>query len=191
MVLISVSMDFLCLLLDYERVKYLNDNNITDTKEQLEVMHENDSNLSVISYSIIEYLHELIYFEFMQIMKSGRQIKICKNCGKYFVLKNKRKQEYYDRIFKDGKRCSEIIHTNVFKSSLGENDSPLKIAQTLYNKLYSRMERARNKFPDELTDKDMTEEDFNEWSNLFSEVRENFKEGKISGEEFIKIIWRD
>ena len=74
---------------------------------------------------------------------------------------------------------------------MGENDSPLKIAQTLYNKLYSRMERARNKFPDELTDKDMTEEDFNEWSNLFSEARENFKEGKISGEEFIKIIWRD
>lgn len=53
------------------------------------------------------------------------------------------------------------------------------------------MDRARNKFPDELTDKDMTEEDFNEWSNLFSEARENFKEGKISGEEFIKIIWRD
>ena len=40
-------------LLDYERVKYLNDNNITDTKEQLKVMHENGSNLSVISYSII------------------------------------------------------------------------------------------------------------------------------------------
>ena len=115
----------------------------------------------------------------------------CKNCGKYFVLKDKRKREYCDRIFKDGKRCSEIGHTNVFKSSLGENDFPLKIAQTLYNKLYSRMDRARNKFPDELTDKDMTEEDFTEWSNLFSEARENFKEGKISDEEFIKIIWRD
>mgnify|MGYP004459516311 CR=1 FL=1 len=48
------------------------------------------------------------------------------------------------------------------------------------------MDRARNKFPDELTDKDMTEEDFVEWSNLFSEVREKFKEGKISGEKLSK-----
>ena len=178
-------------LLDYERVKYLNDNNITDTKEQLKVMHENGSNLSVISYSIIEYLHELIYFEFMQIMKSVRQIKLCKNCGRYFVLKDKRKREYCDRIYKDGKRCSEVGNTNVFKNSLGDDNSPLKIAQTLYNKLYSRMDRARNKFPDELTDKDMSEDDFIEWSNLFSQAREEFKEGKISGEEFIKRIWRD
>ena len=178
-------------LLDYERVKYLNDNNITDTKEQLKVMHENGRNLSVISYSIIEYLHEMIYFEFMQIMKSGRQIKLCKNCGRYFVLKDKRKREYCDRIYKDGKRCSEVGNTNVFKNSLGEGDSPLKIAQTLYNKLYSRMDRARNKFPDELTDKDMSEDDFIKWSNLFSETRADFKEGKISGEEFIKKIWRD
>ena len=79
----------------------------------------------------------------------------------------------------------------IFNSALGDDNSPLKIAQTLYNKLYSRIDRERNKFPDELTDKDMSKDDFIEWSNSFSQAREEFKEGKISGEEFIKRIWRD
>ena len=173
---------------------YVLDNKTDDEpdKEERYYMTEQDGkNLSVINYVILERLVEMFYFEFMQIMKNGRQIKRCKNCGKYFVLTDNRKREYCERPFKDGKKCSEIGHTNTFKNSLGDDNSPLKIAQTLYNKLYSRMDRARNKFPDELTDKDMTEDDFIEWSNLFSQAREEFKDGKISGEEFIKRIWRD
>ena len=129
--------------------------------------------------SIIEYLHEMIYFEFMQIMKSGRQIKQCGNCGKYFVLKDKRKRKYCDRIYKNEKLCSEVGHTNAFKDSLRADDSPLNIAQTLYNKLYSRMDRAKNKFPDEFTDKDMIEDDFKKWVNEFSKASKKFKAGKF------------
>lgn len=170
---------------------YAIDDGNADNDEHFHMTEQNGKNLSVMNYVIIERLVEMFYFEFMQIMKNGRQIKRCKNCGKYFVLSDNRKREYCERPFKNGKKCSEIGHTNVFKNSLGEENSPLKIAQTLYNKLYSRMDRARNKFPDELTDKDMTEDNFTEWSKLFSEARADFKNGKISGEEFIKTIWRD
>ena len=53
------------------------------------------------------------------------------------------------------------------------------------------MDRAKNKFPDEFTDKDMIEDDFKKWVNEFSKASKKFKAGKISGEELIKKIWRD
>lgn len=40
----------------------------------------------------------------MQIMKNGGQIKQCKNCGKYFVLSDKRKGEYCERHCKKRKQ---------------------------------------------------------------------------------------
>ena len=175
-------------LLDYERVKYLNDNNIADTKEQLKVMHENGSNLSVISYSIIEYLHELIYFEFMQIMKSGRQIKLCKNCGRYFVLKDKRKREYCDRIFKDGKRCSELGRINTYNESLGDENDPLRVAKGFYNTMYSRMSRALDKLPGKESKKDISKEEFKKWSKKYSKAKRDYKNGVISGDEMLSII---
>ena len=94
--------------LDFETVNEINENDITDAKEQLHIMHETGQALSVINYSIIESLSELFYYEFMQMMKNGRQIKLFKNCGKYFVLKDKRRREYCERIFKGGKTCREI-----------------------------------------------------------------------------------
>ncbi len=177
--------------LDYEKVKYLNDNNINDTKEQLDFMHKSEQHLSLMTYTIIDYLHELIYFEFMHMLKRGRQVKVCKNCGRYFVLEDKRKREYCYRIYKDGKTCKEVGHTNTYKKSLGGEDSPLKIGQRLYNKLFSRMDRARNKLSEQLTDKDMTEEEFFEWSKIYSSAKADYKKSIITGEEFIKKIWRD
>ena len=125
------------------------------------------------------------------MLKSGRQVKVCKNCGRYFVLEDKRKREYCYRIYKDGKTCKEVGHTNTYKKSLGGEDSPLKIGQRLYNKLFSRMDRARNKLSEQLTDKDMTEEEFFEWSKIYSSAKADYKKSIITGEEFIKKIWRD
>ncbi len=79
--------------------------------------------------------------------------------------------------------------TNSYKKSLGGEDSPLKIGQRLYNKLFSRMDRACNKLPEQLTDKDMTEEEFLEWSKIYSSAKAGYKKGIIIGKEFIKKIW--
>lgn len=53
------------------------------------------------------------------------------------------------------------------------------------------MDRARNKLPDELTEKDLTEEAFFEWSKKYSAAKEDFKNGKISGEQLLDIIKYD
>ena len=62
----------------------------------------------------------------------------------------------------------------------------LKLLRFYITRFIPELTEQQNKLPDELTDKDMTEDDFNKWSNLFSQAREEFNEGKISGEEYIK-----
>ena len=121
-------------------------------------------------------------------MKSGRQIKLCKNCGRYFVLKDKRKREYCDRIYKDGKKCSKIGHTNTFKNSLDDENDPLRIARVFYNTMYSRMSRALDKLPGQESENDISEEEFKDWSNKYSKAKRNYKNGIISGDEMLDII---
>lgn len=178
-------------LLDYEQVKYMNDNGISDTKQRLKIMNADSKNLSVMNYYIIEHLYEMLYFEFMQIMKQGGQVKLCKNCGRYFILPDNRKREYCNRIFKDGKTCKEIGAATAYKSALGNNESPLKIAQREYNKMYSRMSRSLDKPFDKKTDKDLLEEEFKEWVKIYSAAKKDYKDGKISGEQFLNIIQRN
>lgn len=174
--------------LNYETVSYMNDENITDAKEQLEIMHEDNKILSLMNYTVIEDFCDLMYYEFMHIMKTGRRIKICKNCGRYFVLKDKRKREYCDRIFEGDKTCKDIGAAIKFKKSLGDENDPLKIAHGMYNTMYSRMARAQDKLPNQKSDIDISEDEFIEWSNLYSKYRKDYVEKKISGDEFLKLI---
>ena len=46
--------------LDYEKVKYLNDNNIKDTKEQLDFMHKSGQHLSINKNAVIRFLFILL-----------------------------------------------------------------------------------------------------------------------------------
>ena len=172
--------------LDFEAVNEINENEITDAKEQLHIMHEDGTVLSVMNYSIIERLNEIFYYEFMQILKSGRRIKICKNCGKYFALKDKRKREYCDRIYEDDKRCCDVGAVRKFKDSM--EDEYLKTAQGIYNTMYSRMDRALYKSPNQKSDKDLTEDEFAEWSKIYSKARRDYIKKNISGDEMLDKI---
>lgn len=156
--------------------------------DPIDVMKENGKNLSVMNYTIIESVIELFYFEFMQMMKNGKQVKRCECCGKYFVLKDNRKRKYCDRIFKEGKRCNEIGHINTYKESLGDENDPLRIAKGFYNTMYSRMSRALDKLPRQESEKDISEEEFKEWSKKHSKAKRDYKNGIISGDEMLSII---
>ncbi len=56
---------------------------------------------------------------------------------------------------------------------------------TEYNKVYSRRYRAAGKFEDKIDGKDLTKEQFKEWSAKSSQARRDYVEGKISGEEML------
>ena len=67
-------------------------------------------------------------------------------------------------------------------------DVYLKAALGIYNKMYSRMSRALDKLPDSKSEKDLTEEEFNKWSKIYSKAKKEYITGAVSGEEFLKII---
>lgn len=49
-------------------------------------------------YYLIEYLDEMLYFEFTEMLKNGQLVKCCKLCNRYFVLTDKRKRDFCDRL---------------------------------------------------------------------------------------------
>ena len=187
----SMRPQFMSFTLQTGYALYILDNKTDDDpdKEESYYMTEQEGdNLSVLNYVILVRLVEMFYFEFMQIMKNGRQIKRCKNCGKYFVLTDNRKREYCDRPFKNGKKCSEIGHLIYYKQSLGDENDPLRIARGFYNTMYSRMSRALDKLPGQESEKDISEEEFKDWSKKYSKAKRDYKNGIISGDDMLNII---
>ena len=57
-----------------------------------------------------------------------------------------------------------------------------------YNTMYSRMSRALDKLPGQESEKDISEEEFKNWSKKYSNAKRNYKNGIISGDEMLSII---
>lgn len=89
--------------LDYKKVAEIHRENITDTRQTLEAIHEDRSNVSLLPYYRIQSLDEMLFLEFMEMLKRGIQVKRCRLCGRYFELIDKRKREYCEREYSEGK----------------------------------------------------------------------------------------
>ena len=178
-------------LLDYEMVKFINDKNITDTKQMLDMMHIDKKGVSLLPYYLIESFEEMLFFEFSEMLKRGAGTKKCKLCGKYFAIFDNRKREYCDRIYKDDKTCREIGAILVYENKMSDEDSPLRKAEREYNKVYSRMNRALDKSTGKKSQSDMTKAEFKSWSKLYSNAKRDYKIGKITGDELLEIIHLD
>lgn len=98
----------------------------------LDIMYTRPSVLS-IHYSCSN-VWDMLSFEVMKMLEQGVQIKRCKLCGKYFVLKGNYATEYCNRIV-DGETqtCQTIASLKNYKEKIGSND-----AWKLYNKYYKR-----------------------------------------------------
>jgi hypothetical protein len=86
-----------------------NDPGEADTRKVLQNIHrDSDHPVSMWQYFAIQSLEEMLYLEFMEMIKRGIRIKRCGLCDRYFVLADKRKRDYCDRVY-DGKRiCKQI-----------------------------------------------------------------------------------
>ncbi|OQB12894.1 MAG: hypothetical protein BWY15_02043 [Firmicutes bacterium ADurb.Bin193] len=177
--------------LDYQVVKNMNDSNINDAAEQLKIIDYGKKGVSLIPYYVIESLEEMLFFEFNEMLRRGTDSKKCKLCGKYFAVFDNRNREYCDRIFNDGKTCKEVGAVIAYEKEKGEADSPLRLAEREYNKLYSRMSRATDKSTGTGSDKDMTPEEFKKWSKMYTREKKAFKAGNITAEEFLERIKHD
>lgn len=106
------------------------------------------------------------------------------------MLYDKRKRDFCDRPYKDNRTCKQVGGKLFFEKSV-EADEYLAAFLVEYNKVYSRRYRAYGKAPQELRGKDMSVEDFTQWSKLVQQARIDYLEGKLSGEELIEKVKLD
>lgn len=172
---------------DKSRVIRYSDPDRVDMKKVLADTHrDSQTPINMASYFIIQTLEEMLYLEFMEMLKRGIRIKRCALCDKYFVLADKRKREYCDRIYKGNRTCKQIGAKLKFNKSV-EEDTYLQQFQTIYNRMYSRYYRIDAWDSDRPTNK-ISEEEFKKWSSHASQLRLDYKENKLDGEEIIKAL---
>ena len=173
----------------FERSKVIrySDPKDVDTAKVLENIQENsESAINLHPYFAIQTLEEMLYVEFSEMMKRGMFVKRCALCDKYFVLPDKRKRDYCDRVYMNGRTCKQVGAKLKFNKTI-EDDKFLQEFQTIYNRMYSRYYRMDALDSDRETNK-LTEEEFKTWSENASKIRQEYRLGKITWEEMIETI---
>lgn len=158
-----------------------------DAKKVLQDIHrDSDYSVSMWQYFAIQSLEEMLYLELMEMIKRGIRIKRCALCDRYFVLADKRKRDYCDRIYDDKRTCKQIGAKKKFIQSV-EQDTYLQEFQRIYNRMYSRYYRM-DSWESEHPSNKLTEEEFKAWTDRASKARLEYKRGEVSGEDLIKRI---
>ncbi len=114
----------------------------------------------------INDLSHLLYLEIIFMIKSSIMIRKCKNCGKYFVVNN-RKIVYCDRIDESGAYCSAVGPNRSFQQKLKEDDA-LNIYTRAYKTHFARVRKNK-----------MTQENFEDWCNKAKEKLNQVRSGML------------
>lgn len=172
---------------DKSRIIRYSDPKEVDMKKVLADTHrDSQTPINMASYFVIQTLEEMLYLEFMEMLKRGIRIKRCALCDKYFVLADKRKREYCDRIYKGNRTCKQIGAKLKFNKSV-EEDIYLQQLQTIYNRMYSRYYRIDAWDSERETNK-LSASEFRHWSDIASNLRLAYKEDHITGEQMIEAL---
>lgn len=132
----------------------------------------------VVEYDLIIPfdIASIIYKSLNNIFKGTVYLKICKNCGKYFIATNK-SSDYCDNIAPSEikKTCKDIGRKKVFETSK-ESDPILSYYYKIYNR--KSMLKSRNK------DISIYADDFNKFKDIGKKKLVLYKDGKISAHDF-------
>lgn len=104
---------------------------------------------------------DYLFFEFIKMIELNVQVSVCKNCGKYFILKGDYATDYCDRV-PDGKKmtCKKIAAINARKNKVQGNPI-LKEYEKAYKRMYARQSSHK-----------ITAEDFRLWVEAASSKRD-------------------
>lgn len=89
----------------------------------------------------INNLYQLLYLEIISMIQSNILIRKCKNCGKYFLIKN-RNVTYCDRRDSSDMPCSAIGPKRSFQKKM-EQDEALKIYTRAYKTHHARFRKGK------------------------------------------------
>ena len=156
-------------------------NNLTAEKvaKELKRMEKNNHKRinKTFSYSF-PCLLSAYYFSLIYFIDNNIPIKICKNCGKYFIPENRNSSVYCNRVYQDKKTCKEIGANNAYNEKLKKDEVNLLYRKTLsakkmlvnrnpdipmYLEKYEKWKKDANKFKQAIKTGIKTEEEFKQW----------------------------
>jgi hypothetical protein len=124
-----------------------------------------------------ETVFDYLFFEFVKMIELNVQLGVCKNCGKYFILKGDYSTEYCDRIPKGEKfTCKKIAAIKTRKQKVQGNPI-LKEYEKAYKRMYARLSSHK-----------ISNEEFRLWSDKASIKRDSFVDKYNSSPSEILLI---
>ena len=138
---------------------------------------------SLLQYPAEEYevcecesIEQAIEFEILQLLKNESNIRQCKRCGKYFIMKGNYDTNYCDRIAEgETRNCQDLAAQDNYKKKMADN-AAIPLYQKYYKRYAARVRSRQIKEPDfkkwkyeamtkrnECTDKKITVEEFETW----------------------------
>ena len=123
-----------------------------------------------------------LYFE-----QDKQRICRCDYCWGYFIPKTKKATRYCDRVT-DGQSCKQR-GANLARSDKTSEDEALLIYKKLRDRMYSRLLRWIDAAPSERSNLiPMDYEQYDRWSENARLAREEYVQGKLTAEEFLRKI---
>jgi len=115
------------------------------------------------------------YFSLIYFIDNNIPIKLCKNCGNYFIPENRNSSVYCNRIYQDKKTCKEIGANNAYNEKLKKNE-----VNRLYRKTLSAKKMLANRNPDI----SIYSEKYEKWKAEANKFKQDIKKGKKTEKEF-------
>ena len=168
--------------LDFDKVHHINKKE-TDTKELLRLIHTDHEGVSLASYTIIQSLHEMLFFEFAEMLKQGLQVKKCGLCNRYFILQSKHETEFCDRIYRGKRTCKQVGAKKAFNERVAA-DPVLQEYQRIYKRYFARCANGNKPF-EKYPGSKFYNISFSDWSKIANELRQQYCNGKIDGDVLI------
>lgn len=129
-------------------------------------------------YYVISRAQALLELDFVQAFQGQKQIKICENCGKYFIPNVRSDEKYCDNIFKNGKTCKQLG----YEIKVNANEISRE-----YRKIYKTQNmRKQRKIQKNENRKMEIEEKFSKWFYTSKAILRDCEDGKISIDEMSK-----
>ena len=132
---------------------------------------------------VAEYtsLGDFLYMELMEGLEENSVPRKCANCGRYFLQPGGYDTEYCDNIApgEDRKTCKEVGAKNTFDQKVKTN--PIwQLHQRAYKTHYARMKK-----------KNMTQQEFLNWSEKAAKLRDQCLAGKVTVEALEAFLTED
>lgn len=129
------------------------------------------------AYSFSDF-SSLLGFEIRQMIGKNSEIKVCKNCGRFFIPANRRDEKYCDNTFQGFKTCKQVAF-----SMRVDKDEVLKAYRKIYKTQNARKQRNGHK-PNIATN-------FDEWAAFAKSRFTQCQNGEVTLESMIRDISGD